>query len=147
MTLISVGASDSIPGLVTRNLWCMNWHWAGPSQSTSLSPANYHSTLTYHQGQHNLRPQVYGKHITPHLPQKPPASGWMSNVKSDSVKINTFVRHNPDICDFLWLLQEEAECWIYKITHSVSEFARLLLWRAADWLDSLPMCKVNVVMK
>lgn len=100
---------------------------------------SFHAHLP--SGQHNLRPQVQGKHVVPHLPQKSPASGWMSSVKSDSVKINTFVRHNPNICDFLWLLHEEVECWIYKITHSVSEFARLLLWRAADWLHSLPMCK------
>jgi hypothetical protein len=46
----------SIPGLVKWDLWWTKWRWGRFSSSTSVSPANLHSTycstitLTYHLG-------------------------------------------------------------------------------------------------
>jgi hypothetical protein len=52
----TVGGPDSIPGLVKWDLWWRKWRWGRFSPSTSVSPANLHSTncstitLTYRLG-------------------------------------------------------------------------------------------------
>jgi hypothetical protein len=38
------GGPGSIPGLVKWDLWWIKWRWDGFSPSTSVSPANLHST-------------------------------------------------------------------------------------------------------
>jgi hypothetical protein len=38
------GGPGSIPGLVKWDLWWTKWRWGGFSPSTSVSPANLHST-------------------------------------------------------------------------------------------------------
>jgi hypothetical protein len=54
--LPTVAARGSNPGLVMWDLWWTKWHWGRFSPSTSVSPANLHSTncstitLIYHLG-------------------------------------------------------------------------------------------------
>jgi hypothetical protein len=57
------GGPGSRPGLVKWDLWWTKWRWSRFSPSTSVSPANLHSTncstitLIYHLGLYN-RPEV-----------------------------------------------------------------------------------------
>jgi hypothetical protein len=54
--LPTVAARGSSPGLVMWDLWWTKWRWGRFSLSTSVSPANLHSTncstiiLIYHLG-------------------------------------------------------------------------------------------------
>jgi hypothetical protein len=54
--LPNAAARGSSPGLVMWNLWWTKWRWGRFSPSTSVSPANLHSTtcstitLIYHLG-------------------------------------------------------------------------------------------------
>jgi hypothetical protein len=50
------GGPGSSPGLIMWDLWCTKWRWGRFSPSTSVPPANFHSTncstitLIYHLG-------------------------------------------------------------------------------------------------
>jgi hypothetical protein len=61
--LPTAAARGSSPGLVMWDLWWTKWRWGRFSPSTSVSPANLHSTyfssviLIYHLGLYN-RPEM-----------------------------------------------------------------------------------------
>jgi hypothetical protein len=100
----------SSPGLVMWDLWWTRWRWGRFSPSTSVSPANLHSTswstiiLIYHRGLYN-RPEVTA--VPSGLSPTPPI------IIKKSL-------YRPRICKFSELLKRNCAFSVLGLMYSLS---------------------------